>query len=364
MRTADFDYDLPPDLIAQVPAEPRDSARLMVLDRDTGAIEHRTFRDVVDLLAPGDRLVANASRVIPARLRGRKVPSGGRVEVLLLRPLGKPGAGAEPPQDWECLIGGRVRPGSRLLLGDPGGGAGLDATVVARLADGCRHVRFESPPLAVLDRLGEVPLPPYIRAPLADPERYQTVYARTPGSAAAPTAGLHFTPDLLADLAARGVGWSTVTLHIGLDTFRPVEAERVADHRIHREWAEVDADTAAAICATRRAGGRIVAVGTTAVRVLESAARQPGAGVEAPIAAFRGWTDLFITPGFAFKAVDALITNFHLPRSSLLMLVAAFAGKAQIDRAYAEAVRARYRFYSFGDAMWIGSSIAAVRRAT
>ncbi len=242
--------------------------------------------------------------------------------------------------------------------------ARLLAEVVKVLPDGRRVVRFDRPPLAVADRLGEAPLPPYIHRRLDDRERYQTVYARTPGSAAAPTAGLHFTPALIDAIASRGVGWSTVTLHIGLDTFRPVEAEHVADHRIHREWAELDPATAAAICATRRAGGRIVAVGTTAVRVLETAARQPGADLGAPVAAFHGWTDLFITPGFAFRAVDALITNFHLPRSSLLMLVAAFAGKAAIDRAYAEAVRERYRFYSFGDAMWIGSSTASTRRAT
>ncbi len=393
MRTADFDYHLPPELIAQSPAEPRDSARLLVLDRGTGAIQHRVFRDLVDLLEPGDRLVANASRVIPARLRGRKTPSGGRIELLLLRPAGdggvgvaEPGAGADPACVWECLIGGRVRPGTRLAFGpDPDGrpidpalpagaaaGAGdelaaaarLLAEVVKVLPDGRRVVRFDRPPLAVADRLGEAPLPPYIHRRLDDRERYQTVYARTPGSAAAPTAGLHFTPALIDAIASRGVGWSTVTLHIGLDTFRPVEAEHVADHRIHREWAELDPATAAAICATRRAGGRIVAVGTTAVRVLETAARQPGADPGAPVAAFHGWTDLFITPGFAFRAVDALITNFHLPRSSLLMLVAAFAGKAAIDRAYAEAVRERYRFYSFGDAMWIGSSTASTRRAT
>jgi S-adenosylmethionine:tRNA ribosyltransferase-isomerase len=352
MRTADFDYDLPAERIAQTPAEPRDSARMLVLHRAGGSIEHRRFRDIVDCLVPGDRLVVNRSRVIPARLRGRKA-SGGAVEVLLLHPLAE-------ARTWACLIRGRVRPGTRLSFGDTDtpsdsavdtdSAAGHDgATVVAVAADGTREVRFDRSIEARLDRLGEVPLPPYIKAPLADPGRYQTVYAEAPGSAAAPTAGLHFTPELIADLMARGIDWSTVTLHIGLDTFRPVEAEAVADHQIHREWAVLDADTAEAIRATRRAGGRIVAVGTTTVRVLETAAGRSGGEVEP----FAGWTDLFITPGYAFRAVDALITNFHLPRSSLLMLVAAFAGKDRIDRAYAEAIREGYRFFSFGDAMLI-----------
>lgn len=340
MRTADFDYDLPADRIAQTPAEPRDSARLLVLHRASGAIEHRQFRDIGQYLAPGDRLVANRSRVIPARLRGRKA-SGGAVEVLLLHPL----ADAEC---WECLIRGRVRPGTRLSFGDAGA-VEDGATVVSVAADGVRVIRFDEALAPLLERRGELPLPPYIKAPLADPSRYQTVYAEAPGSAAAPTAGLHFTPELIADLAACGIDWSTVTLHIGLDTFRPVETEAIADHQIHREWAVLDAATAEAIRTTRRAGGRAVAVGTTSVRVLETAARQP----DGELQPFAGWTDLFITPGFAFRAVDALVTNFHLPRSSLLMLVAAFAGKDRIDRAYAEAIREGYRFYSFGDAMLI-----------
>ncbi len=388
MRTADFDYFLPTELIAQTPAEPRDSARLLVLHRASGAIEHRRFRDIGAYLAPGDRLVVNASRVIPARLHGRKA-SGGQVEVLLLHPLAD-------PESWECLIRGRVRMGTRLMFGLATRGdlaartaadesrvtwddlpdltaeaTTLTAEVIALAADGTRIVRFDAPIEPLLSRLGEVPLPPYIKAPLVDPERYQTVYADAPGSAAAPTAGLHFTPELIAALAARGIDWSEVTLHIGLDTFRPVETEAVADHKIHREWAVLDPEAAAAINATRRAGGRIVAVGTTSVRVLESAARQSGDAARAgamdepvqpedaartsgaSIRPLSGWTDLFITPGFEFRAVDALITNFHLPRSSLLMLVAAFAGKDRIDRAYAEAIHERYRFYSFGDAMLV-----------
>jgi len=377
MRTADFDYDLPPELVAQTPAEPRDRARLMVVDRASGTIEHRLFRDIGDYLARGDRLVVNDSRVFPARLRGRKA-SGGEVELLLLRPAADVPHAADEATTWTCLVRGRVRAGTRLRFGADRAAAAtgvaaaasdtICATVVATLPDGTRTVAFDIPPAPHLDRLGETPLPPYIQAAPADPGRYQTVYADPVGSAAAPTAGLHFTADLIAALRARGVDWSTVTLHIGLDTFRPVEAERVADHRVHREWAALDTPAAEAINATRRAGGRIVAVGTTTVRVLETAAggRDVVAGGRDVVAGGRdvarsaagvgllqGWTDLFIAPGYAFSVVDVLVTNFHLPRSSLLMLVAAFAGKALVDRAYDEAIRERYRFYSFGDAMLI-----------
>ncbi len=347
----EFDYTLPPELIAQTPIEPRDASRLLVVHRDTGTLEHRTFRDVGEYLRPGDLLVANRSRVIPARLRGHRVPSGGAVELLLLAIRADVG-----PDHWEALVrpGRRIHEGQRLVFAE----GALAAEVLERTAAAGRIVRLEAADgnvAGTLARVGTVPLPPYIRAPLANPERYQTVYARVPGSAAAPTAGLHFTPELLAKLEARGIGLAYVTLHIGLDTFRPIEEADVTQHQIHSEEIELDEEAAARINATRAAGGRIVAVGTTAVRVLESAAmraeEQSGGAIHALVAPFRGRTSLYIVPGHRFRAVDVMLTNFHLPRSTLLVLVSAFAGRELILRAYAEAATRRYRFYSFGDAM-------------
>ena len=342
LRTDDFDYPLPPELIAQMPIEPRDHSRLLTLDRTTGAMQHRRFFDIAALLRRGDLLVFNDSRVIPARLHGRKVGSGGQVELLLLHPI--------EPRLWQAL----ARPSKRLAAGTrlefAGGGQAYAATIEAKGESGMVTVRLEDE--AMIEACGETPLPPYIHAPLTDPERYQTVYARVRGSAAAPTAGLHFTPELLRRLQELGVATAFVTLHVGLDTFRPVEEEDPRQHRIHTEYAVLPEETAQAVQAARGRGGRIVAVGTTSVRVLETAARaaQPGQAV----AAYGGWTDMFILPGYSFRAVDALITNFHLPRSTLLMLVSAFAGRERVLAAYAEAVRERYRFYSFGDAMWVG----------
>jgi len=357
VKTSDFDYDLPPELIAQTPVEPRDASRLMVLNRATGRITHRRFSDLSHHMRPGDLLIGNDSRVIPARLRGIK-PTGGAVEILLLRPASTP--------SWECLVGGKgLRQGVKVDILDMGSTVAGTATILAETEDGGRLVSFDPPVESWLWDAGQVPLPPYIHEPLGDPERYQTVYSRTDGSVASSTAGLHFTPGLLLQLRDDGVNLSFVTLHIGLDTFRPVQTEEIEDHRIHREWARLSPETARTVNETRLAGGRIFAVGTTAVRVLESAAVR-ALGVQAceeisattacgwqTVAAFVGETDLFIRPGHRFRAVDALITNFHLPRSTLLMLVSAFAGKALVERAYAEAIRERYRFYSFGDAMLI-----------
>lgn len=362
MKTAEFDYQLPAELIAQTPIEPRDASRLMVVDRCTGALVHRHFYDLPEFLRAGDLLIFNESRVIPARLFARK-STGGQVEILLLRP--------RTAETWEVMVGGRqVRVGTRLTLLDGPGGqpAGATAEVVETGERGFRVLAFDQPVLPLAERIGVTPLPPYIHTPLADANRYQTVYARTPGSAAAPTAGLHFTPSLLHRLQEMGVRSAFVTLHIGLDTFRPVSEEHVEEHRMHTEHAVLTEEAATEINRTRAEGGRIIAVGTTSVRVLESASRRIGepenrqtADHESRITnrgmpivqPFEGDTDLFIYPGYRFRVVDALITNFHLPRSTLLMLVAAFAGKELMDRAYAEAVRERYRFYSFGDAMLI-----------
>jgi S-adenosylmethionine:tRNA ribosyltransferase-isomerase len=352
MRTSDFDYDLPPELIAQTPIEPRDASRLLVVNRASGELAHRHFYEIGDYLLPGDLLVANRSRVIPARLTGRKAESGGAVEALLL--ARRPDLGADT---WETLVrpGRRIREGQELLF-TPAHASDqspiLTATVLSRTGAGGRILRFLPPASgesvdAVLARLGSVPLPPYIHAPLANPERYQTVYSREPGSAAAPTAGLHFTPELLARLEAQGVQMAFVLLHVGLDTFRPVEAEDPGEHKMHSEAFALDAEAAAQINAARERGGRIVAVGTTSVRVLESLPDGP------TVVPAQGQTTLFIRPGYQFRRVDALITNFHLPRSSLMMLVSAFAGYDLIRRAYAEAVAERYRFFSFGDAMLI-----------
>jgi len=344
MKTSDFDYYLPPKLIAQTPMEPRDHSRLMVLDRDTGAIEHRRFYDIVDYLNPGDVLVLNESRVIPARLRGRR-QGGGKAEVLLLRRL-EPGL-------WQAL----VRPSKRVAVGEKvsvtGGGPGetmsVDLEVLDRGEQGLRTVRFADESL--LEDLGETPLPPYIHEPLEDRGRYQTVYARVNGSVAAPTAGLHFTPGLLQRVKEKGVRFALVTLHVGLDTFRPVRVEDPALHAIQSEYGEINEEAAGELASGRAGGNRIVCVGTTTVRLLEHAARAGGeGGVPGP---FRGGVDLFILPGHRFRLVDCLITNFHLPRSTLLMLVSAFGGKDLIARAYQEAITLNYRFYSFGDCMLI-----------
>ncbi len=360
MKTADFDYDLPASYIAQQPIEPRDASRLLVVDRKAGTFAHRVFRDIIDYLRPGDLLVANESRVIPARLHARKVPTGGRVELLLLARHGD--------TTWEALVGGRKTPvGTRLGLVPPDeedASPLVEGKVIAWTESGGRLVCWERPIDDLLDELGIVPLPPYIHAPLADPERYQTVYARQPGSVAAPTAGLHFTPDLLLSLRRHGVQFAYVQLDIGLDTFRPVETERVEDHRIHSERCRLPPETARQINQAVLERRRIVAVGTTTVRVLETAARLGACsddeeGNDPPrcawqtVRAFEGPTDLFIYPGFQFRVVDVLLTNFHLPRSSLLMLVSAFASRDLIMHAYEEAVREGYRFYSFGDAMLI-----------
>ena len=348
---ADYDYDLPPELIAQTPIEPRDSSRLLVVDRATQSLEQRVFRDIVAYLRPGDLLVANQSRVLPARLQGVKEGSGGQVELLLLAIRADRGV-----DHWEALArpGRRIHAGQRLLFGD----GLLTAEVMEPTPSGGRIVRLvarEGTVAEALERVGRMPLPPYIHTPLADAERYQTVYARVPGSAAAPTAGLHFTPELLATLQAQSVGLAYVTLHIGLDTFRPVAEADLSQHVMHSEAIELDEETAARINATRRAGGRIVAVGTTAVRTLEAVAKLTAEveGASDVVMPYRGRTDLFITPGYQFRAVDAMITNFHLPRSTLLALVSAFAGRDLILRAYHEAIAAHFRFYSFGDAMLI-----------
>ena len=355
LETSQFDYDLPPELIAQRPLERRDASRLLVVDRAAGDLLHRHFGDLPQFLRPGDLLVHNDSRVIPARLFARK-PTGGQVEILLLR--------ARSEQVWEALVRGRgVRTGARLeILDQPDGKpVGAVARVLEEGGRGLRVLAFERPALSLAQSVGSTPLPPYIREPLDDAERYQTVYARRPGSAAAPTAGLHFTPEMLIQLRDMGVRSVFVTLHVGLDTFQPVREERVGDHQMHAEVCSLGPEVALQVNRAKLEGRRVVAVGTTSVRVLEAAALE-GAGGNAsvescpwrPVSAFEGETRLFIYPGFRFRAVDALITNFHLPRSTLLMLVAAFCGKDLLDRAYQEAIRLRYRFYSFGDAMFIG----------
>ncbi len=348
MRTDEFDYDLPPELIAQTPVEPRDTSRLMVLKRDSGEILHRHFYDLPEFLDSEDLLIHNETQVIPARLFARK-PTGGKVEILLLR--------QRDGRTWEALVGGkRVRPGLRLTLLDGPGGqpVGAEAEVIEQGERAMRVLTFDRPVLPLADEIGVTPLPPYIHEELKQDERYQTVYARKPGSAAAPTAGLHFTPDLLLELREKGVRSSFVTLHIGLDTFQPVREEHIEEHHMHTEYCSLTPEVAEQINQAKLQENRVVAVGTTSVRVLETAARVAG-GVcpYQSVVAFEGETDLFIYPGFDFRAVDALITNFHLPLSTLLMLVSAFAGKSLIERAYAEAIERRYRFYSFGDAMLI-----------
>lgn len=338
MKTSEFDYYLPPELIAQSPVEPRDSSRLMVLHRATGSIEHRIFREIVEYIQPGDILVANQSRVIPARLYGHKIPTGGKVELLLLCRRGE--------KAWEALVKGKkVKEGTRLWVGK--GKEGVEGVVLNITEAGTRLIEFERAIEPLIREIGTIPLPPYIHRPLSDPERYQTVFGRVEGSVAAPTAGLHFTPELMRCIEDKGAKFLFVTLHIGLDTFKPVKEENVEEHKMHSEYCELDEKVAEEINQARREGRRIIAVGTTSVRVLETAASEEG------VRPFKGQTDLFIYPGYRFKVVDALITNFHLPRSTLIMLVSAFAGKDLIMRAYQEAIKLRYRFYSFGDAMLI-----------
>jgi S-adenosylmethionine:tRNA ribosyltransferase-isomerase len=339
MKTADFDYELPPELIAQTPIEPRDASRLLVVDRASGQLTHRIFCDVGEYLRLGDLLVANESRVVPARLHARKVPTGGKVELLLVAKRGE--------RMWETLVQGRkLIPGHKLAVGD--GARQAKGHVLEVTEAGGRLIAFERPIEPLLDELGIVPLPPYIHTPLVNAERYQTIYARREGSVAAPTAGLHFTPELLLSLRKAGVHLRFITLDIGMDTFRPVKEDQVEDHVIHTERCELSPEVAQQINQARREGRRVIAVGTTTVRVLETAALESQV-----VQPFAGPTHLFIYPGFRFRVVDAMITNFHLPRSTLLMLVCAFAGRELIFEAYQEAIRQRYRFYSFGDAMLI-----------
>ena len=338
MKTDDFDYQLPPRFIAQTPVEPRDHSRLLVLRRADGSMEHRHFYEVLDYLRAGDVMVFNDSRVIPARLLGRKAGSGARVELLLLRQAG--------PGLWETLVKPWRRAGVGTMVEIAGGNSTLCGEIVERREEGVSVVRFADE--AALEKAGQVPLPPYIRSPVKDPERYQTVYARVKGSVAAPTAGLHFTPELLQRIAGMGVQLAFVTLHVGLDTFAPVRVDDPRQHPMHKEYCEVSDEVARELSRARVEGRRIVCVGTTVVRALE----QSALGRE-DIGAFRGWTELLILPGHRFHAVDVLITNFHLPRSTLLMLVSAFTGRELVMCAYHEAMRLGYRFYSFGDAMLI-----------
>ena len=340
MKTSDFYYDLPQELIAQTPLDKRDASRLMTLDRVTGETAHHHFYELPDFLRPGDCLILNDSRVLPARLLGQRLPGGGACEVLLLIDRGE--------KTWECLVrpGRKMRTGAKLSFGN----GELTAEVVGELEGGNRLVRFdyEGIFLEVLERLGKMPLPPHIKEELQDQERYQTVYSKVLGSAAAPTAGLHFTPELLEKIAAKGVGIGYVTLHVGLGTFRPVKEEEITDHEMHSEYCVISQETADLINRTKANGGRCICVGTTSCRTLESWAAEDG-----HMEAKAGWTNIYIYPGYQFKVMDALVTNFHLPESTLIMLVSAFAGREHVLAAYQEAVKERYRFFSFGDAMFI-----------
>ncbi len=345
MKTSDFDYNLPEASIAQTPAEPRDSSRLLVLHRDTGNLEHRIFRDVTDYLRAGDLLVLNQTRVIPARIFAKK-ETGGRVELLLLR--------RRDELTWEALVGGKgMRVGRLARVED-----GPEVQIIEELEGSERLIKFSEPIESYFSKVGNVPLPPYIHEKLDDPERYQTVYAKEPGSAAAPTAGLHFTPRLLEELQVKGVKIAYVTLHVGLDTFAPVTEDDPEEHKIHNEWCELSQETADLINQAKKSGGRVIAVGTTSVRTLESSIVNRQSSIEntdhwSLVTSFTGSTSLFILPGYQFKAVDAMITNFHLPKSTLLMLVSTFAGREKILETYEIAKQEGYRFYSFGDAMLI-----------
>jgi S-adenosylmethionine:tRNA ribosyltransferase-isomerase len=340
MKTSDFYYDLPEELIAQEPLKKRDESRLMVLDKNNGEIKHKHFYDIVDMIKPGDALILNDTRVLPARLYGVKEGTGGAIEFLLLN--------KHSLDTWEVILkpGRRAKPGARFVFGE----GKLKAEILDVINDGNRLVKFEYDGVFenILDELGEMPLPPYITKKLEDKDRYQTVFAKHNGSAAAPTAGLHFTPELLDAVKAKGVNIGYVTLHVGLGTFRPVKADEIADHKMHSEFYVLPEETAQLINETKARGGRIISVGTTATRTLETA----GLG-GMPLKASSGWTDIFIYPGKKFNVIDALITNFHLPESTLIMLVSALAGKENVLNAYNEAVREKYRFFSFGDAMFI-----------
>jgi len=340
MKTSDFYYDLPKELIAQTPIEKRDGSRLLTLDRETGQTEHHHFYELPQFLTPKDCLILNDSRVLPARLLGQRVPGGGACEILLLIDRGE--------NVWECLVrpGKKLRPGAKVRFGN----GELTAEIVEEVEGGNRLVRFfyEGIFLEVLERLGKMPLPPYIKEELEDQERYQTVYSRVLGSAAAPTAGLHFTEELLGKIREQGVGIGYVTLHVGLGTFRPVKEDEIENHEMHSEYCVISQETADLINRTKAAGGRVICVGPTSCRTLES-----WGGEDGTLRASAGWTDIYIYPGYRFKIMDGLITNFHLPESTLIMLVSAFAGREQVLAAYEEAVRERYRFFSFGDAMLI-----------
>ena len=361
MKTSDFDYNLPESSIAQTPAEPRDSSRLLILHRDSSDVEHRLFRDLSLILQPNDLLVLNRTRVIPARIFAKK-ETGGRVELLLLR--------RRDALTWEALVGGKgLRAGKKVFvesddLSSPKGASrrrempksgdfGLHAEIMEILEGSERLIKFSEPIEPYFPKVGHVPLPPYIHEKLSDPERYQTVYSRDVGSAAAPTAGLHFTPQLLDELKAKGVKIAWVTLHVGLDTFAPVTEDDPAEHKIHTEWCELPQETADAINQTKQSGGRVIAVGTTSVRTLETAASLQSPVSNYQLQPFTGPTSIFILPGYQFQVVDAMITNFHLPKSTLIMLVSAFAGRERILSAYETAIEEGYRFYSFGDAMFI-----------
>jgi len=343
LKTSDFDFYLPEELIAQTPLEKRDSSRLLTLDKSTGKTGHHHFYDLINFLRAGDCLVLNNSRVLPARLIGRR-PTGGACEVLLLTDKGN--------GVWECLVrpGRKLKPGAQVIFGE----GQLTATIEAEVEDGKRLVRFqyEGIFLEVLEQLGKMPLPPYIKAELQDNERYQTVYSKVVGSAAAPTAGLHFTPQLLKQIQDMGVKVCYVTLHVGLGTFRPVKAENILEHEMHSEFCEISAETARTINETKQSGGRVICVGTTSCRTIESFAAEDGTMSERS-----GWTNIFIYPGYRFKVLDALITNFHLPQSTLIMLVSALAGRENVLAAYDEAVEKKYRFFSFGDAMFIADGL-------
>lgn len=339
IRTSDFDYHLPPDYIAQDPIEPRDASRLLVLHRSTGKIEHTLFRKIGETLHPEDLLVLNQTKVIPARLYGKKVESGGKVELLLVKKINE--------LTWEALVGGKgITSGKTIKITN-----GPNALVIKKLSGPRRWVQFEEPIEVHLDLVGNVPLPPYIHTPLHRPERYQTIYASEPGSVAAPTAGLHFTSMLMKQLKVQGIQFTNVTLHIGLDTFSPVKEDNPFDHEIHSEWCTLTQQAANKINSTYKKGRKVIAVGTTSVRVLETVVRNDA--TQTRMQPFSGFTDLFILPGFDFKIVGGLITNFHLPKSTLIMLVSAFVGKDLLMHTYEVAKKEKYRFYSFGDAMLI-----------
>jgi S-adenosylmethionine:tRNA ribosyltransferase-isomerase len=341
LRTSDFDYELPVSYIAQTPLEHRDQSRLLILDRQSGELQHAIFKDLGKYLKAGDILVINETRVIPARLFARKLPSGGKVEILLLR--------KRNTRTWEALVGGKGLTKGKLLQVEAiiEGDRAPMAEIEAVLEGAERLIRFDEPLELLFPKIGFMPLPPYIHSRLNDPERYQTVYAVTSGSAAAPTAGLHFTPELIEELKTRGIGFASVTLHVGLDTFLPVTESNPLEHKIHTEWCQLTQETVDQIQFAKANGGRVIAVGTTSVRTLESAAQD---GV---LKAYEGPTSLYILPGYRFHIVEAMVTNFHLPRSTLIMLVSAFAGREKVLNAYEAAKKAHYRFYSFGDAMLI-----------